>query len=99
MGEEQTVNPNDCPPARAADQVVVRPMGVRDAEQASLFVEVLRNEVADLRIRLGEAERKWEQRQKRSCHDLETPEGLLRLHEQLDQAKALLGSLRLARSL
>jgi O-succinylbenzoate synthase len=39
-------------------------MGVRDAEQASLFVEVLRNEVADLHIRLGEAERKWEQRQK-----------------------------------
>jgi hypothetical protein len=36
---------------------------------------------------------------KRSCHDLETPEGLLRLREQLDQAKALLGSLRLARSL
>lgn len=76
MGEEQTANQDECPPARAADQAVVRPMGVRDAEQASLFVGVLRNEVADLRIRLREAERKWEQRQKRSCHDLETPEGL-----------------------
>src|SRR6476661_4554234 len=99
MGDEQTVNPDELRQAVAADQFVARPMGVRDAEQASLFVEIFRTEVADLRVRLREAEYKWEQRQKRSCHQLEIPEGLLRLREQFEQAKALLGSLRVARSL
>jgi hypothetical protein len=99
MGDERTVNPAECRTACAADEVVVRPMGVRDAEQASLFVEIFRDEVADLRIRLREAEHKWERRQQRSCHELEIPEGLLRLREQLEQAKALLGSLWVARNL
>jgi hypothetical protein len=98
MGDEQAVNADERRPV-IADRVVVRPMGVRDSEQASLFVEVFRTEVADLSTRLREAEHKWEQRQKHSSHELEMPEGLLRLREQLDQAKALLGSLRAARSL
>ena len=98
MGDEQTVNLDEGRPL-AADLVVVRPIGVRDAEQVSLFVEIFRTEVADLRSRLRDAERKWEQRQMRSCHELEIPDGLVRLREQLDQAKALLDSLCVARSL
>jgi hypothetical protein len=71
----------------------VRLIGARDAEQASLFAGILRDEVADLRHRLRDAERNWEQRQNRSEHELETPDGLVRLRDQLGEAQGLLTSL------
>jgi O-succinylbenzoate synthase len=93
MGEDHTEDPPDSKWASGADQAVRR-IGTRDAEQASLFADIFREEVADLRHRLRDAERNWERRQNRSQQDLETPDGLVRLREQLGEAQGLLASLR-----
>jgi hypothetical protein len=90
MGDDRT---------KAADAVGdwdgrARPMGPGDLEQAYLFAEILRSEVADLQIRLREAEDYWERRCHRSDHQLDPPRGLIRLREQLDQALNLLEALR-----
>jgi hypothetical protein len=93
MGEDRAGNAPADTCASDADQVV-RLIGARDGEQVSRFVDIFREEVADLRHRLHDAERNWEQRQNRSQHELETPDALVRLREQLGAAEDLLVALR-----
>jgi hypothetical protein len=95
MGEDRA----DYPPAGtyASDAgQVVRLLGARDAEQVSRLVDIFREEVADLRHRLRDAERNWERRRSRSEHELDMPDALLRLRDQLNAAEGLLVSLRKA---
>jgi O-succinylbenzoate synthase len=93
MGEERADYPSADIYASDADQVL-RPISARDAEQVSRFVDIFREEVADLRHRLRDAERNWERRRSRSQHELDMPDALLRLREQLGTAEGLLVSLR-----
>ena len=95
MGDDRT---EEAAEATADRDQRARPIGPGDLAQASLFVEILRSEVADLRIRLRQAEDRWEQRCHRSEHELDPPSGLVRLREQLDQAVNLLNALRQASS-
>lgn len=68
---------------------------MRPAEvaQASLFANLLEDEVADLRARITSAEQRW-QRRRGSRQDSELPQRLVRLQAQLDEATRLLDSLR-----
>lgn len=93
MGEDRADYPPAGTCASDADQVL-RLIGSRDAEQLSRFVDIIREEVADLRHRLRDAERNWERRRSRSQHELDVPDALVRLREQLDAAERLLVSLR-----
>jgi hypothetical protein len=93
MGEERADNPRADACASGPDQVM-RQLGARDVAQVSRFIDILRQEVADLRHRLRDAEQAWQQRQNRSQHDLEPPVALVRLREQLGEAQGLLASLR-----
>jgi hypothetical protein len=95
MGEDRADYPSAGTYGSDADQVV-RLLGARDAEQVSRFVDIFRDEVADLRHRLRDAERNWERRRSRSQHELDMPDALLRLRDQLGAAEDLLVSLRKA---
>ena len=95
MGEDRADYPPAGTYASDADQVL-RLIGARDAEQVSRFVDILREEVADLRHRLRDAERNWERRRSRSQHEPDMSDALLRLREQLGTAECLLVSLRKA---
>jgi uncharacterized protein involved in exopolysaccharide biosynthesis len=95
MGEDRADYPPAGTYASDADQVL-RLIGAHDAEQVSRFVDILREEVADLRHRLRDAERNWERRRSRSQHEPDMPDALLRLREQLGTAECLLVSLRKA---
>ncbi|MFG1929745.1 hypothetical protein ACGFK1_03690 [Mycobacterium sp. NPDC048908] len=62
--------------------------------QAALFADILAAEVATLRAQLRKAEKRWDDRRGRSHGDVETPARLVRLREQLNEAKRLSARLR-----
>jgi hypothetical protein len=72
----------------------VRVMGACDIAQAALFADILTAEVATLRAQLRKAEQQWDERRGRSRCDVDTPARLVRLREQLDEAKRLSALLR-----
>jgi hypothetical protein len=72
----------------------VRAMGACDAAQAALFADIFAAEVATLRAQIRKAEKQWEDRRGRSPRDVETPARLIRLREQLTEAKRLAARLR-----
>lgn len=78
----------------AGDKLGGTVMGSRDSAQAALFADLLADEVARLRVQLREAEHRWDQRRDHSRSDIEPPARLVRLREQLDEAKRLSASLR-----
>lgn len=59
----------------------------------SLLADTISAEVRDLRRRIDLAELNWEQRRRRCNSEKETPERLLRLYRQLEEAQQLLNSL------
>ncbi len=61
--------------------------------QMVLLSETLSAEVGELRRRIDIAEQNWEQRRRRCSSEKETPERLLRLYRQLEEAEQLLNSL------
>ncbi|WP_078282483.1 hypothetical protein [Mycobacteroides franklinii] len=61
--------------------------------QMVLLSETLSAEVGELRRRIDIAEQNWEQRRQRCSSEKETPERLLRLYRQLEEAEQLLNSL------
>ena len=69
-------------------------MAASDIAQASLFAEILAAEVATLRAQLRRAEEQWDERRGRSRCDVDMPARLVRLREQLEEAKRLAKSLR-----
>jgi hypothetical protein len=69
-------------------------MGEKDIAQAALFAAILTAEVATLRAQLRKAEQQWDERRGRSQGDVDTPARLVRLREQLDEAKRLSALLR-----
>ena len=69
-------------------------MGACDIAQAALFADILSAEVATLRAQVRKAEKQWDDRRGRSRCDVDTPARLLRLREQLDEAKRLSALLR-----
>jgi len=70
-------------------------MGSCDIAQAALFADILADEVAALRAQLREAEQRWDERCRRRRREVvDTPVRLVRLREQLDEAKRLSASLR-----
>ena len=69
-------------------------MGACDRAQAALFADILTAEVATLRAQLRKAEQRWDDRRGRSRSDVDTPAALVRLREQLDEAKRLAALLR-----
>ena len=69
-------------------------MGACDIAQAALFADILSAEVATLRAQVRRAEKQWNDRLGRSRHDVDTPGRLLRLREQLEEAKRLSARLR-----
>ena len=69
-------------------------MGACDIAQASLFADILAAEVASLRAQLRKAEQEWDERRGRSHSDVDVPARLMRLREQLEEAKRLSKSLR-----
>jgi hypothetical protein len=71
-----------------------RAMGACDIAQAALFADILSAEVATLRAQVRRAEKQWDDRRGRSRHDVDTPARLLRLREQLEEAKRLSARLR-----
>jgi len=71
-----------------------RAMGPCDIAQAALFADILSAEVATLRAQVRKAEKQWDDRRGRSGHNVDTPASLLRLREQLDEAKRLSARLR-----
>ena len=71
-----------------------RAMGACDIAQAALFADILAAEVATLRAQVRKAEKQCDDRRGRSRHDVDTPARLLRLREQLDEAKRLSALLR-----
>jgi hypothetical protein len=71
-----------------------RVMGACDAAQAALFADILAAEVATLRAQVRKAEQQWDERRGRSRCDVDTPARLIRLREQLDEAKRLSARLR-----
>jgi hypothetical protein len=68
-------------------------MGPCDMAQAALFADILTAEVATLRAQLRKAEKQWDDRRDRS-RDVDTPARLVRLREQLNEAKRLSARLR-----
>jgi hypothetical protein len=71
------------------DSQRVRLMGACDIAQAALFADILSAEVATLRAQLRKAEQRWEDRRGRSRCEVDMPARLLKLREQLDEAKRL----------
>jgi hypothetical protein len=71
-----------------------RAMGACDIAQAALFADILSAEVATLRAQVRKAEKQWDDRRGRSRDDVDTPARLVRLREQLDEAKRLSALLR-----
>ena len=71
-----------------------RAMGACDIAQVALFADILAAEVATLRAQVRKAEKQCDDRRGRSRHDVDTPARLLRLREQLDEAKRLSALLR-----
>jgi hypothetical protein len=69
-------------------------MGACDRAQAALFADILTAEVATLRAQLRKAEAQWDDRRGRSRSVVDTPATLVRLREQLDEAKRLAAVLR-----
>ena len=69
-------------------------MGACDRAQAALFADILTAEVATLRAQLRKAEEQWDDRRDRSRSDVDIPATLVRLREQLDEAKRLAALLR-----
>ena len=69
-------------------------MGECDIAQASLFADILTAEVTSLRAQLRKAEQEWDERRGRSRCDVDLPARLVRLREQLEEAKRLSKSLR-----
>lgn len=69
-------------------------MGSCDIAQAALFADLLAEEIAHLRAQLREAEQRWDECRDRSQGEIETPTTLVRLREQLDEARRLSASLR-----
>jgi hypothetical protein len=69
-------------------------MGPCDIAQTALFADILADEVAALRAQLREAERRWDERRSRRGCEVDTPARLVRLREQLAEAKRLSTSLR-----
>ena len=72
----------------------VRVMGACDRAQAALFADILTAEVATLRAQLRKAEEQWDNRRGRGRSDADTPAALVRLREQLNEAKRLATLLR-----
>jgi hypothetical protein len=72
----------------------VRAMGPCDIAQAALFADILTAEVATLRAQVRKAEKQWADRRDRNQQDLDTPARLVRLREQLDEAKRISALLR-----
>jgi hypothetical protein len=72
----------------------VRVMEARDIAQAAIFADILTAEVATLRAQLRQAEQQWEERCGRSRCEVDTPARLVRLREQLDEARRLSALLR-----
>ena len=73
---------------------VPRVMGPGDVAQAALFADILTAEVATLRAQVRKAEKQWDDRRDRNRCDVDTPARLVRLREQLDEAKRLSARLR-----
>src|SRR5437899_501594 len=71
-----------------------RAMGSCDIAQAALFADILSAEVATLRAQVRKAEKQWDDRRGRSRSDVDIPARLVRLREQLDEAKRLSALLR-----
>jgi hypothetical protein len=71
-----------------------RAMGPCDIAQAALFADILAAEVATLRAQVRKAEKQWDDRRGRNGHDVDTPARLLRLREQLNEARRLSARLR-----
>jgi hypothetical protein len=69
-------------------------MGQCDIAQAALFADIMSAEVATLRAQLRKAEKQWDDRRDRSRSDADVPVRLVRLREQLDEAKRLSARLR-----
>jgi hypothetical protein len=58
-----------------------------EVAQVSMFAAVLEAELADLRVRVDAAEKRWAARQSRASGvEIEVPERLIRLRAQLDEA-------------
>ena len=72
----------------------VRAMGPCDIAQAALFADILTAEVATLRAQVRKAEKRWDDRRDRGQRDVDTPASLVRLREQLNEAKRLSALLR-----
>jgi hypothetical protein len=72
----------------------VRAMGPCDIAQAALFADILTAEVASLRAQVRKAEKQWDDRRDRSRSDVDTPARLVRLREQLNEAKRISALLR-----
>ena len=72
----------------------VRVMGACDIAQAALFADILAAEVATLRAQLRKAEQQWDKRRGHSRCDIDMPARLVRLREQLHEAKRLSALLR-----
>jgi hypothetical protein len=72
----------------------VRVMGACDIAQAALFADILTAEVTTLRAQLRRAEQQWDERRGRSRCDVDMPARLVRLREQLYEAKRLSALLR-----
>jgi hypothetical protein len=69
-------------------------MGASDMAQASLFADILMAEVVTLRAQVRKAEREWKERRARTQCEVDVPARLVRLREQLEEAKRLSKSLR-----
>jgi hypothetical protein len=69
-------------------------MGPSDIAQAALFADILSAEIATLRAQLRKAEKQWDHRRDRSRGEVETPARLIRLREQLTEARRLAARLR-----
>ncbi len=77
-----------------SNRQVARAMEPCDIAQAALFAEILTAEVTTLRAQVRKAEKQWEARRDRGGADLDTPARLVRLREQLHEAKRLSALLR-----
>jgi hypothetical protein len=71
-----------------------RVMAPCDIAQAALFADILTAEVATLRAQVRKAEKQWDDRRDRSRCDVDMPARLVRLREQLNEAKRLSARLR-----
>jgi hypothetical protein len=80
--------------ARHSKRTASFPMAPCDMAQAALFADILSAEVATLRAQVRAAEKQWKHRRDRSRGELETPVRLVRLREQLTEARRLAARLR-----